>query len=124
MGEDAFRHWFTERMAESRLPLYVTCLLGETGATALVGAGLVYWSDGESRAFDIGCGIVAYAFIVLFYTLLSLWRLRRGARMMPETNHESQTPSQLNIEPAKDEFLKLAGPGKSHPGHAPDSGRF
>jgi hypothetical protein len=80
MGEEAFRRWFTERMTESRLPLYLTCLLGETGATALVGAGLVCWSDGESRAFDIGCGIVAYAFIVLFYTLLSLWRLRRKAR--------------------------------------------
>ena len=66
-------------MAESRLPLYLTCLLGETGATGLVGAGLVYWSPEDSRAFAIGCGIVAYAFIVLFYTSLSLWRLRRNA---------------------------------------------
>jgi hypothetical protein len=77
MGEEAFRHWFTERMAESRLPLFLTCLLGETGATGLVGAGLLCWSPADSRPFAIGCGILAYAFIVLFYTLLSLWRLRR-----------------------------------------------
>ena len=78
MGETAFRQWFVERMAESRLPLYLTCLLGETGSTGLVGAGLCYWASEDSRAFAIGCGIVAYAFIVLFYTSLSLWRLRRN----------------------------------------------
>ena len=65
-------------MAESRLPLFLTCLLGETGATGLVGAALLSWSPAESRAFAIGCGMVAYAFIVLFYTSLSLWRLRRN----------------------------------------------
>jgi hypothetical protein len=79
MGEEAFRRWFMERTAESRLPLRLTCLLGETGATGLVGAGLLYCSDEESMPFAIGCGIVAYAFIVLFYTSLSLWRLRRNA---------------------------------------------
>jgi len=78
MGEEAFRHWFTERVAESRLPLRMICLLGETGATALVGAGVLYWSGEEPLAFAVGCGIVAYAFIVLFYTSLSLWRMRRS----------------------------------------------
>jgi len=34
---------------------------------------------GESAAFAIGSGIAAYAFIVLFYTSLSLWRLRRNS---------------------------------------------
>jgi hypothetical protein len=80
MGEEAFRRWFTERTAESGLPLRIMCLLGETGATGLVGAGLLYWTDEETAAFAIGCGIAAYAFIVLFYTALSLWRLRRNAR--------------------------------------------
>ena len=79
MGEAAFRHWFVERTAECRLPLRLTCLLGESGATGLVGAGLVYGSREDSMPFAIGCGIVAYAFIVLFYTSLSLWRLRRNA---------------------------------------------
>jgi len=79
MGETAFRSWFAERTAESRLPLRLTCLLGESGATALVGAGLLYWAGEDSMAFAIGGGIVAYAFILLFYTSLSLWRLRRNA---------------------------------------------
>jgi hypothetical protein len=78
MGETAFRHWFGERMAECRLPLRLISLLGESGATGLVGAGLLYWSPEDSVAFAIGCGIVAYALILLFYTSLSLWRLRRG----------------------------------------------
>jgi len=79
MGEEAFSHWFQERMVESRLPLYMICLLGETGATALVGVGLLCWCPEDSKASAIGCGIVAYALIVLFYTSLSLWRLRRKA---------------------------------------------
>lgn len=77
MGEEAFRLWFQQRMVESRLPLYMTCLLGETGATALVGVGLLCWCPDNSKAVAIGCGIVAYALIVLFYTSLSLWRMRR-----------------------------------------------
>jgi hypothetical protein len=77
MGEEAFREWFAERVSETRLGLYLICLLGETGLTALVGAGVIHWSPIDSYAFAIGAGIVAYALIVLFYTSLSLWRLRR-----------------------------------------------
>ena len=62
-------------------------------------------------AFAIGCGIVAYAFIVLFYTSLSLWRLRRQA----DNAQTNATRYHLNIEPAKDEFLKLAGLGNLIP---------
>lgn len=78
MGEEAFRRWFTERLSETRLPLYVLSLLGETGSTALVGIGVMHWSRADSAGFAIGSGIVAYALIVLFYTTLSLWRLRRN----------------------------------------------
>jgi hypothetical protein len=78
MGEDNFRHWFSERVAEARLPLYVLCLVGETSLTALIGVGVIHWSPMDSPAFAIGSGIVAYALIVLFYTSLSLWRLRRN----------------------------------------------
>lgn len=77
MGEEAFRQWYSERLSETRLRLYVCCLLGETGVTALVGVGVIHWSPMDSNAFAIGSGIVAYALIVLFYTSLSLWHLRR-----------------------------------------------
>lgn len=77
MGEEAYRYWFMEQMTHTRVPFYFACLLGETGLTGLVGAALMWFSDVESVPFDIGVGIVAYALIVLFYTTLSLWRLRQ-----------------------------------------------
>ena len=43
----------------------------------LPGAALIWFYDETSIAFALGYGIVAYAAIVLFYTSLSLWRLRR-----------------------------------------------
>jgi hypothetical protein len=77
MGEAAYRDWILQRLSQTPLALYLACLLGETALTALPGAALVWWSAEESIGFSIGCGILAYAGIVLFYTLLSLWRLRR-----------------------------------------------
>jgi hypothetical protein len=77
MGEEDYRAWFTQRVSETTLPLCALCLLGETGPTALVGAGVIRWSREDSPAFAIGCGVVSYALIVLFYTSLSWWRMRR-----------------------------------------------
>ena len=77
MGEAAYRDWFLERMAETRLSFYFACLCGETILTALPGAALIWFCETGSIPFAIGYGIVAYAGIVLFYTSLSLWRLRR-----------------------------------------------
>jgi hypothetical protein len=77
MGEEAYRQWFLEKISRARLPLYFACLLGETSLTGVIGAALVCFSEMESIPFAIGLGILAYAVIVLFYTSLSLWRLRR-----------------------------------------------
>jgi hypothetical protein len=77
MGEEAYRDWFSARIAETRLPFYLACLLGETVLTGVIGGALILFSEMDSIAFAIGFGIVAYSAIVLFYTLLSLWRLRR-----------------------------------------------
>jgi hypothetical protein len=76
MGEEAYRQWFLEQISRARLPFYFLCLLGETALTGLVGAALLCFSELESVPFAIGLGILAYAVIVLFYTALSLWRLR------------------------------------------------
>jgi hypothetical protein len=77
MGEEAYRQWFLEQISRARLPFFIVCLLGETALTGLVGAALLRFSGMESVPFAIGLGILAYAVIVLFYTALSLWRLRR-----------------------------------------------
>ncbi len=80
MGEDGYRIWYSERMSQTRLRLVILSLLGETLLTALVGLALIYFSDLASAPFAIGLGIVAYAFVVLFYTGLSQFRLRRRHR--------------------------------------------
>ena len=77
MGEEDYREWFSAQMARTGMPLYFACLLGETVLTGIIGGALIFFSDMDSIAFAIGFGIVAYSAIVLFYTLLSLWRLRR-----------------------------------------------
>jgi hypothetical protein len=77
MGEHEYREWFLERLQQTPLPFYFACLLGEIVLTGLVGLALVLCSGPESIPFAIGFGIVGYAAIVLFYTSLSVWRLRR-----------------------------------------------
>ncbi|HEV7926338.1 MAG TPA: hypothetical protein VGR14_13340 [Verrucomicrobiae bacterium] len=77
MGEEAYRDWFLERMAQTPRRLYFACLCGETILTALPGVALIWFCNEDTIPFAIGYGIVAYAAIVFFYTSLSLWRLRR-----------------------------------------------
>jgi hypothetical protein len=77
MGEAAYRDWFLARIAQAPRYLFFACLCGETMLTALPGVALIWFCDDETIPFAIGYGIVGYAAIVLFYTSLSLWRLRR-----------------------------------------------
>ena len=91
LGEEGYRAWFVQRLIEANLPFYVFCLVAQTVLIALVGGTVVYFSqfgsldasDGQHVLiipFSIGIGIVGYAATVLFYTLLSVWRIRRSMR--------------------------------------------
>ena len=91
MGEEGYRFWHVQRMFEAKLSFYVFCLLGQTVLIGLVGGALVYFSELAELVpgagptvvivpFAIGVGIVGYAITVLFYTLLSVWRIRRSMR--------------------------------------------
>ena len=62
--------WRDSERADPGRPVDVEAL------TAVVGAALLCFSEMESVPFAIGLGILGYAAIVLFYTSLSLWRLR------------------------------------------------
>jgi hypothetical protein len=78
LGEETYRLWHTVRLRETRLPLYLLCLAGQTALTAAVGAALIWFSPSSSDVpMAIGVGIVAYAAAAAFYTLLSVWRIRR-----------------------------------------------
>jgi hypothetical protein len=78
LGEEVYRAWHVARLRETRISLYLLCLVGQTALTALVGAGLIYFEEGHFVAESVGIGIVAYAITVAFYTLLSVWRIRRA----------------------------------------------
>lgn len=77
MGEENYREWFLERMAEMSIGWYLFCLLAQTGLIVLVGGILTYFSGNLVVPFAIGLGIVAYGLAILFFTSLSLWRIRR-----------------------------------------------
>ncbi len=94
LGEEGYRVWFVQRLIETSFPFYVFCLLGQTALIGAVGGALVYFSEFTEFTelnpvastkvlvipFSIGVGIVGYALTVLFYTLLSVWRIRRSMR--------------------------------------------
>ena len=77
LGEDGYRHWMGERVAETRPVVYLGCLFAQVGLMAAVGGALVLFCS-EWIAYAIGMGILAYALAVLLFTLLAVWRLRRN----------------------------------------------
>jgi len=84
MGEAFYKAWYSQRMSETRITLYLFCLAGNTLLIAGVGTMLIFFSATGNYVLlvpmGIGVGIVAYAVAVVFYTLLSLWRSRRKRR--------------------------------------------
>lgn len=87
MGEVAYRDWYVQRVAETRITLYLVCLAGNTLLTAGVGAALIAFSATPNYVLivptGIGMGIIAYAMAVLIFTLLSVWRSRRQHLTFP-----------------------------------------
>jgi hypothetical protein len=77
LGEENYRRWHIERIQETRVTLYLFCLLGETAPFAAIGAAIVYFSDSLVLS-GIGWGTAGYASAVVFYILLARWRLRRA----------------------------------------------
>jgi hypothetical protein len=80
LGEEFYRDWHVDRILETPLGLYLFCLAGNTLLTAGVGAALMYFGGLRLVPVAIGMGIIAYAVAVAFYTLLSVWRMRRSSR--------------------------------------------
>ena len=83
LGEHFYRDWHVDRLRETNPSLYVFCLLGQTGLTALVGLAVIYFSDNLLIPTAIGMGVIAYALAVLGFTLFAVWRLRRAYRYLP-----------------------------------------
>jgi hypothetical protein len=79
LGEEEYRNWFVRCLFDTRFSVYLGCLLGQTLLTAAIGGALMYFSYGLIT-FAIGIGVLGYALTVLFYSLLSVWRIRRLMR--------------------------------------------
>jgi hypothetical protein len=52
-------------------------LILQSALIASIGAALMYFSQWHLVPFAVGMGIITYAFTIMFYTLLSVWRIRR-----------------------------------------------
>ena len=104
LGEHSYRDWHVERVQETRISVYLFCLFGNTLLTAGVGFAIILFSRTETGELQlvpvaIGMGIVSYAFAVVFYTLLAIWRLRRAMGREPAgkpyTNDRARDTRQL-----------------------------
>jgi len=80
LGEEIYREWHVDRIQETPIGLYLFCLGGNTLLTGGVGAVLMYFGGQQLIPVAIGMGMIAYSVAVAFYTLLSVWRMRRAWR--------------------------------------------
>ena len=78
LGEQLYRDWHVARLQETRISLYLFCLFAQTILIAAVGGALMWFNPTSLVTLSIGLGIVSYALAVTFYTLLSVWRIRRS----------------------------------------------
>jgi hypothetical protein len=107
LGEQLYREWHVERMQETRITLFLSCLFAQSGLTAAVGAAVIYFSwEQQPVLLAIGLGIVAYATAVVIFTLLGVWRLRRStlrneavkARLLGRTTN-GEPPEKTKLAP-------------------------
>lgn len=64
--------------------LYAFCMLSQATLVAAVGGSVIYFAWPRPIAASIGIGIIGYAVTVGFYSLLSVWQIRRSSDQ-PET---------------------------------------
>ena len=84
LGEEGYRCWHIERMRSGSPGWLIFCLLAQATLVGSIGGVLMSFSTVNDQLllvpFGIGMGIVTYAIAVLFYSLLSVWRLHRALR--------------------------------------------
>ena len=78
MGEQSYRFWMSDRLAEGRTGLFLACLFAQCVLMAFIGAGLLWFSGGWLVPVGVGIGMIGYALAVLIYSLISIWRWRRN----------------------------------------------
>lgn len=77
MGEDQYRGWMSERLAQTPFALYSACVLAQTFVFGSLGLALTIWGFHLWVPFAIGVGMITYALAVTLYSLRAAWYLRR-----------------------------------------------
>ncbi len=77
LGETGYAMLIGDAMRHSSRRTFLISVLGETLLFGLVGGAVVGSSEWPSAPLAVGMGMVAYAGAVLFYSLLSVWRMWR-----------------------------------------------
>ncbi len=80
LGENAYRSWLGERLAETRRGLFLACVLAQAALVGFVGALLVFFNPPESLASAVGLGILTYALATVIFPVLGAWRMWRDVR--------------------------------------------
>ncbi len=78
LGETDYSLLVGEAMLRAGWRTYLVSLLGEAGLVGLLGAAVALTSTWPSPPLAVGFGMIAYAVAVVFYSVLILWRSRRG----------------------------------------------
>ncbi len=73
MGENEYRFFMSEQLAQSPRSLFLFCLFAQSSLIGIVGSGLA-WFAHELVPYGVGMGMVTYAFAILVYSLISVWR--------------------------------------------------
>ena len=79
MGEGRYRLFMSERFAETRPAIYLTCVLGQSGLLAALGGALMFFSGLLLVPFGVGMGLITYSVAISVFTLSYSRRWRRGA---------------------------------------------
>jgi hypothetical protein len=78
LGENAYRVWMVERLAQSNRLVFVFCVLAQVVLVAAVGGTLVGFSGWRLVPFAMGMGIIVYAFALGVFTLIGARRIWRN----------------------------------------------
>jgi len=78
MGEQSYRFWMSDRLAEGKMSLFLACLFAQSFLMALIGTALVLCGQMWLVPVGVGIGMIGYALAVLIFSLISIWRWRRN----------------------------------------------
>ncbi len=76
MGEAGYMDLVGRMLMIRGTGLYLACSFGQAVPVALIGTAVMLFSE-DLVPFAIGMGVLAYAFVVLFFSILSVVRLPR-----------------------------------------------